>query len=63
MVDSFTSALDPFTSLCKKFPAIDEWHDRLAAKKLSPHNNHPIQSTAAASAFVQVIVMLRKTFI
>jgi hypothetical protein len=26
------SALDPPTSLCKKFPAIDEWHDRLAAK-------------------------------
>ncbi|SAM01849.1 hypothetical protein [Absidia glauca] len=31
------AALNPPTSLCKKlFPAIDEWHDRLAAKELSP---------------------------
>ncbi|SAL95499.1 hypothetical protein [Absidia glauca] len=48
------TALDPPTSLCKKlFPAIDEWHDRLAAKKLSPDNNH----------LVQVIMILRKTTI
>jgi hypothetical protein len=38
------AALDPPTSICKKlFPAIDEWQDRLAAKKkLSPDNNDPI---------------------
>ncbi|SAM04220.1 hypothetical protein [Absidia glauca] len=30
------TALNPPTSLCKKlFPAIGEWHDRLAAKELS----------------------------
>ncbi|SAM01093.1 hypothetical protein [Absidia glauca] len=52
------------TSRCKKlFPTIDEWHDRLAAKELSPDNNNPIQPTVAANAFVQVIMMLRKTFI
>jgi hypothetical protein len=29
-----TAALGPPTSLCKKlFPAIDEWHDRLAGKR------------------------------
>ncbi|SAM08184.1 hypothetical protein [Absidia glauca] len=56
------SALNPPTSLCKKlFPAIDEWHDRLAAKELSPGD--PIQPTFAENAFVQVIMMLRKTFI
>ncbi|SAM04919.1 hypothetical protein [Absidia glauca] len=33
------AALDPPTSLCKKlFPAVREWHDRLAAKELS-HDN------------------------
>ncbi|SAM05659.1 hypothetical protein [Absidia glauca] len=37
------AVLDPPTSLCKKlFPVIDEWHDRLAAKKFSPNNNDPI---------------------
>ncbi|SAL99158.1 hypothetical protein [Absidia glauca] len=31
------AALNPPTSLWKKlFPAIGEWHDRLAAKELSP---------------------------
>jgi hypothetical protein len=31
------------TSFCKKlFPAIDEWHNRLAAKELSLDNNDPI---------------------
>ncbi|SAM02817.1 hypothetical protein [Absidia glauca] len=56
------TALDPPTSLCKRlFPAIDEWHDRLAAKELSPDD--PIQPTVAANAIVQVITMLRKTFI
>jgi hypothetical protein len=43
--------------------AIDGWHDRLAAKELSPDNSDPIQHTVAANAFVQVIMMLRKTFI
>ncbi|SAM01336.1 hypothetical protein [Absidia glauca] len=43
--------------------AIDEWHDRLAGKELSPDNNDPSQLTVAANAFVQVIMMLRKTFI
>ncbi|SAM07295.1 hypothetical protein [Absidia glauca] len=58
------TALDPPTSLCKKlFPAIDEWHDRLVAKELSPDNNDPIQPTVAENAFVQVIMMFRKTFI
>ncbi|SAM03425.1 hypothetical protein [Absidia glauca] len=56
------TALNPFTSLCEKlFPAIGEWHDRLAAKELSPGN--PIQSVIAENAFVQVIIMFRKTFI
>jgi histidinol-phosphate/aromatic aminotransferase/cobyric acid decarboxylase-like protein len=37
------AALGPATSLCKKlFTAIGEWHDRLAAKKLSPDNSNPI---------------------
>ncbi|SAM00421.1 hypothetical protein [Absidia glauca] len=58
------AALDPPTSLCKKlFPAIDEWHDRLAAKELSPDYYNRIQPTVTANAFVQVIMMLRKTFI
>ncbi|SAL98701.1 hypothetical protein [Absidia glauca] len=57
------AALDQPTSLCKKlFPAIDERHDQLAAKKLSSDNNDLIQSTLAVNASVQVIMMLRKTF-
>jgi hypothetical protein len=36
---------------------------QLAAKELSPDNNDPIQPTVAANAFVQVIMMLRRTFI
>jgi hypothetical protein len=32
-------------------------------KKPSPNNNNPIQPTVYANASVQVIVMLRKTFI
>ncbi|SAM06709.1 hypothetical protein [Absidia glauca] len=56
------TALNPPTSLCKKlFPAISERHDRLAAKELSPSD--PIQSSLAENAFVQVIMMFRKTFI
>ncbi|SAM08961.1 hypothetical protein [Absidia glauca] len=52
------TALDPPISLCKKlFPAIDEWHDRLAAKKLSPDD--PILPITAVNAFAQVIMMLR----
>ncbi|SAL99748.1 hypothetical protein [Absidia glauca] len=35
--------------------------NRLAAKELSPDN--PIQPNVADNAFVQVIMMLRKTFI
>ncbi|SAM01496.1 hypothetical protein [Absidia glauca] len=58
------TSLDPSTSLCKKlFPAIDEWHDRLVTKKLGPDNNNSIQPTAAVNAFVQAIMLLRKTFI
>ncbi|SAL99932.1 hypothetical protein [Absidia glauca] len=59
------AALDPPASLCKKlFPAIDEWHDQLAAKKkLSPDSNNPIQSIVIDNTFLQVIMMLRKTFI
>ncbi|SAM04131.1 hypothetical protein [Absidia glauca] len=54
----------PSIRLCMKlFPAIGEWHDRLAAKELTPDNNVPIQPTVAANAFVQVIMMIRKTFI
>ncbi|SAL94857.1 hypothetical protein [Absidia glauca] len=49
------AALKPPTSLCKKlFPAIGEWHDRLAAKELSPGNPIP------ENAFVQVIKMFGK---
>jgi hypothetical protein len=33
------------------------------AKELSPDNSDHIQPTAAANAFVQVIIMLRKTLI
>ncbi|SAM06693.1 hypothetical protein [Absidia glauca] len=56
--------LDPPTSLCKKLvPAIDEWHDRLAAKTLNTVNSDPILPTVAGNASVQVIMMLRKTFI
>ncbi|SAM09372.1 hypothetical protein [Absidia glauca] len=55
------AALNPPTSLCKKlFLATGEWHDRLAAKELSPGD--PIQSTVAENAFVQGIMMFRKTF-
>ncbi|SAM00208.1 hypothetical protein [Absidia glauca] len=57
------AVFDPPTSLCKKlFPAIDEWLDRLAAKELSSDKNDPIQPTIAANAFLQVIMILRKTF-
>ncbi|SAM01705.1 hypothetical protein [Absidia glauca] len=57
-----TSRLNPPTSLCKKlFPVIGEQHDRLVAKELSPGD--PIQPTVAENAFVQVIMMFRKTFI
>ncbi|SAL96985.1 hypothetical protein [Absidia glauca] len=46
------AALDPPTSLYKKlFLAIDEWHDRLAAKELGPDNNDPGQATVNANAF------------
>ncbi|SAM01540.1 hypothetical protein [Absidia glauca] len=56
------AALYPSTSLCKKlFPPIDERYDRLAAQELSPSD--PIQPTVAENAFVQVIMMFRKTFI
>ncbi|SAL98036.1 hypothetical protein [Absidia glauca] len=56
------ASLNPPTSLCKKlFPAIDEWHDRLAAKELS--SGDPIKPTVAENLFVQVIMMFRKTFI
>ncbi|SAM03208.1 hypothetical protein [Absidia glauca] len=56
------ATLSPPTSLCKKLiPAIDEWHDRLAAKELSPGN--PIQPTVTENAFVQVIMVFRMTFI
>jgi hypothetical protein len=48
------AALDPPTTLCKRlFPAFDEWHDRQAAKEISPDNNDPIQPNAAAVAFIQ----------
>ncbi|SAL99334.1 hypothetical protein [Absidia glauca] len=58
------AALDPPASLFKKLlPAIDEWYDRLAANELSPDNNDPIQPIVAANEFVQVIMMLRTTFI
>ncbi|SAL95529.1 hypothetical protein [Absidia glauca] len=57
------AALDPHTSISKKlFPGIGEWHDRLAEKGLNPDNNDPLQPIVAANAFVQVILMLRKTF-
>ncbi|SAL97603.1 hypothetical protein [Absidia glauca] len=56
------ATLNPPTSLRKKlFPAIGEWHDRLVAKEPSPGD--PIQPTVAENAFVQVIMMFRKTFI
>ncbi|SAM06374.1 hypothetical protein [Absidia glauca] len=58
------AALDSPTNLCMKlFPAIDEWHDQLVAKKFSPYNNDPIQPTVAANAFVRVNMALGKTFI
>jgi hypothetical protein len=57
------AALDPPTGLCRKlFSAIDEGHDRLTAKEPSPDNNNSIQSIVAANAFLQVIMVLRKTF-
>ncbi|SAM00849.1 hypothetical protein [Absidia glauca] len=56
------AALKPPTILCKKlFPVTGEWHDRLAAKELSPGD--PIQPTVAENAFVQMIMTFRKTFI
>ncbi|SAL95798.1 hypothetical protein [Absidia glauca] len=60
--DLARAALNSPISLCKKlFPAIGEWHDRLAAKELSPGD--PIQPTVAENAFVQVIMMFREIFI
>ncbi|SAM05361.1 hypothetical protein [Absidia glauca] len=38
-------------------------NDAINGRQLSPDNNDPIQPTAAANAFVQVIMMFRKTFI
>jgi hypothetical protein len=59
-----SAALGPPTRLCEKLlPAIDEWHGRLAAKKLSPYGNDPIQVTVTANAFIQVIMMIKKTII
>jgi hypothetical protein len=60
---SARAALDPSTSLYKKFPAIDERHDRLSAKELSPDSNDLIQPNVAANAYIQVIMMPMKTFI
>jgi hypothetical protein len=45
------------------FPAIDEWHDQLAAKEVGPDKNDSIQLTVAVNALVQGIMMLRKTLI
>ncbi|SAL95216.1 hypothetical protein [Absidia glauca] len=57
------AALDPPTSLCKTlFPAIDEWHDRLAAKEHRLDNNNYIQPIVAVNAFVQVIMMIGETY-
>jgi hypothetical protein len=57
-------AFDPPTSFCKKvFPAIDAWHARLAVAYFNHNNNNSIQPTVATNAFVQVLMMLRKTFI
>jgi hypothetical protein len=56
------ASLNPLTSLCKKlFPAIGEWHDRLAAKELG--HGDPIQPTVAENASVQVIMVFTRTFI
>ncbi|SAM00918.1 hypothetical protein [Absidia glauca] len=67
MVDLFYLARathDPPTSLYKKlFPAIDEWHDRLLQNPPALTTNNPTQPTVDTNAFVQVIIMLRKTFI
>jgi hypothetical protein len=58
------AALDPPTNLCEKlFPEIDEWQNRLAAKRPSFDNNDLIQPNVPANVFVQVIMMLKKTFI
>jgi hypothetical protein len=53
------ASLDPPTSLCKKvFLAIEEWHDRLAAKELIPDISNPIQRIVTANVFVQLILIL-----
>jgi hypothetical protein len=58
------ASLDPPVSLCKKlFPEVDGWNDRLLTKADNPNNGDPIQSTVAASAFLQVMLVLRKTFL
>ncbi|SAM01879.1 hypothetical protein [Absidia glauca] len=65
MVDFFylaRAAINPPTSLCKKlFPAIGEWHDRLAAVRTQYWRSY--SPTVAENSFVQVIMMFRKTFI
>ncbi|SAM08113.1 hypothetical protein [Absidia glauca] len=64
MVDSFILHVPPLTHLpatarsCSQRSANEM---TVAAKELSPGD--PIQSTVAENAFVQVIMMLRKTFI
>ncbi|SAL99043.1 hypothetical protein [Absidia glauca] len=67
MVDLFIMRLPPLTHLpafarsCSRQST--DYMTELAAKELSPNNNDPIQPAVAANAFLQVIMMLRKTFI
>ncbi|SAM09322.1 hypothetical protein [Absidia glauca] len=67
MVDSFIFHVPPLTRLpvsarsCSRRSTNDMTNWR--GKKHSPDNNDPIQPTVAANVFVQVIMMLRKTFI
>jgi hypothetical protein len=64
MADRFALLMPPLTHLpasVKSSRRSTNGTTELAAKELSPDD--PLQPTAAASIFVQVIVMLRKAFI
>ncbi|SAM07024.1 hypothetical protein [Absidia glauca] len=48
--------------VCERGSNTTPWPMEQHNEKLSPDNNDPIQLTVAANAFVQVIMILRKTF-
>jgi hypothetical protein len=58
------ATVDPPPTLCAQiFPEADMWNDRLMAKYQNPDNDDPIEATVAAGIFVDLMIMLRKSFL